>query len=126
MSEPDKPKRRWFQFHLSTAVVMMIVASGCLWANSRYRNIEVLFQEEWNDAGDMMQTNAALGWPFVMGVPDIRLERYGKIDESASLILKMRWSRFRIAQNVGISLSIVFSAALICESIIRRREARKT
>jgi len=32
----DAPKKRpWFQFHLSTAIVMMFVASGMMWANFR-------------------------------------------------------------------------------------------
>jgi len=30
---PDTPKRRWFQIHLSTAIVMMFVASGLLYLN---------------------------------------------------------------------------------------------
>jgi len=30
--DEKKPKRRWFQFHLATAVVMMVAAGGILWA----------------------------------------------------------------------------------------------
>src|SRR5438105_4088179 len=29
----DSPKRRWFQIHLSTAIVLMFVAGGLLWMN---------------------------------------------------------------------------------------------
>src|SRR5579864_7254057 len=31
----EKPKRPWLRFHLSTAIVMMIVVGGLLWANTR-------------------------------------------------------------------------------------------
>jgi len=33
----SEPKRRWFQIHLSTAVVLMFVAGGMLWSNLRER-----------------------------------------------------------------------------------------
>ncbi len=33
MTEP--PRRKRFQFHLSTAIVMMFVAGGLSWANLR-------------------------------------------------------------------------------------------
>src|SRR5690349_17606469 len=46
MSESGKPKRRWFQFHLSSATVLLLVAGGIIWLNtiSSIENIE-------NDAG---------------------------------------------------------------------------
>jgi hypothetical protein len=32
-------KRRWFQFHLLTAMLMMITAAGLLWCNTRITSI---------------------------------------------------------------------------------------
>jgi len=33
MSEPEKPKRRWFQFHLSTTIVLVVVAAMLIGVN---------------------------------------------------------------------------------------------
>src|SRR5436305_1611705 len=30
----DKPRPRWFQIHLSTAIVLMFVAGALMWSNS--------------------------------------------------------------------------------------------
>jgi hypothetical protein len=42
MNEPEKPKRRWFQFHLSTMVLLSVTAGGVLWANIVDRNRRVV------------------------------------------------------------------------------------
>jgi len=33
MSTPVSPRRKWLQVHLSTAVILMFVAGGLIWAN---------------------------------------------------------------------------------------------
>ena len=40
MREP--PRRKRFQIHLSTAVVMMIAAGGLIWANVRGRRVQAI------------------------------------------------------------------------------------
>jgi len=52
-------KRRWFQIHLSTAVVLMFVAGGLLWANMmpRWRYMDQGFSEPYF-------FNDGYGWPF--------------------------------------------------------------
>jgi hypothetical protein len=51
----DKPLRAWFQIHLSTAIVLMFVAGGLVWANIRQRITEVTFLVSVIDRG----------WPYV-------------------------------------------------------------
>jgi len=44
----DKPRRRWIQFHLLTAVVMMFVAGGMMFAFFRYcKFLSIQSQEHW-------------------------------------------------------------------------------
>src|SRR5947207_2506379 len=53
---PTPPPRKRFQIHLSTAIVMMFVAGGLMWANTR-------------DSGPMTTQNGAqhgaYGWPML-------------------------------------------------------------
>src|ERR1043165_7978452 len=47
--ERMNPKRRFFQIHLSTAVVLMLVAGVLLWANcSKSRGITL--EEDWSES----------------------------------------------------------------------------
>lgn len=39
---PKPPRRRRFQIHLSTAIVMMFVAGVLIWANTRGRRVETI------------------------------------------------------------------------------------
>src|SRR5262245_3611696 len=50
-------KRRWFQFHLSTAIILMFVAGGLMWANFR-----------------TAETGKLIGFPipFAMRIPEGR------------------------------------------------------
>lgn len=50
----DKPRRRWFQFHLSTAVVLTLIAGGILWINTHEAT------QKWRHYSLLTVT----GWPF--------------------------------------------------------------
>jgi hypothetical protein len=36
----EKPKRRFWQIHLSTAIILMFVAGALLWANTRRQEVQ--------------------------------------------------------------------------------------
>ena len=107
MSEPDKPKHRWFQFHLSTSILTMFVLGGILWMN-----IEP-YQAYRYDIHDDAQhlDGVAYGKPFCAVA--IHKESF-----------ELNW--------VGIVLDIIYLGGLVfviaffSELLIRRREARKT
>ncbi|HLX63868.1 MAG TPA: hypothetical protein VKX17_21530 [Planctomycetota bacterium] len=50
------PRRKWLQVHLSTAIVLMFVAGGIIWANVRERWSVDIFE---------FAVYRELGWPFV-------------------------------------------------------------
>jgi len=66
MDEKLKKKRPWFQFHLSTAVVLMFVAGGLMCANIEGRR-GTFYVEAHKDGHEYNKMVAHLyGWPFVL------------------------------------------------------------
>ena len=59
MSDDAPKKRPWFQIHLSTAIVLMVMAGLLVWAN--VRPIEVI--ETYTARDQPYQTIRGPGWP---------------------------------------------------------------
>src|SRR5205085_59789 len=57
MTEP--PPRKRFQIHLSTAIVMMFVAGGLIWANLPDRNLDITGDTVWNLGQEVEGPDAA-------------------------------------------------------------------
>jgi hypothetical protein len=98
----EKPKRRFFQIHLSTAVVLMFVAGGLMWLN---------MIQHWILAG---RGPNAYGWPyFFYATERIRQpELIGHFYASNLLI------------NVVTAFLGLFVVAAISEAVIRRERGR--
>ena len=124
-----KPKRAWLQIHLSTAIVLMFISGGLIWANC-----QVAVDKEFicrlpaihtfvdgngevrtrmgpiNDAPFKVYNN--YGWPKTMiTTDDIDKTPYWKVANT-------------LINTVCGLLCLLFSAAF-CEWLIHRREARK-
>ena len=100
-------KGRLWQIHLSTAILLMFVAGGLLWANfTAYKSSR--------DSIDL--TNWASGWPL----PLLRwYSANGEAMEHKSI------SELGVVFNLSAAALILTGIALICENLIRRRESRK-
>jgi hypothetical protein len=104
-----KPKRRWFRFHLMTAVLMMVAAGGLIGQNAVIRETV----EEYRIVN-------GFGWPFIFRPTFIREfddpnpERYG-----------YDLNLWHLSLNTLLLVSILLCVALISESILRRREGRR-
>jgi len=125
----DAPKRRpWFQYHLSTAIVVMFVASGLLYLNVRPTAMEgcgdQAFQE-WH------------GWPWTARIDTIFYQhgytRYAEEDEIETarkdgwrpdIIGEHGWHLSGIIADSFAGLVLLFGVATACEWPIRRRERR--
>ena len=59
----DKPRRAWFELHLSTVIAMMFVAGGFMWANMQ--------AHEFSYGADVVLEDDA-GNPFTYGWPNLR------------------------------------------------------
>jgi len=111
MPEPGKKKRPWFQFHLSTAIVLMFVAAGLLWLNLRD---PVLTSKNCYGDGWYIWDR---GWPLPhsrVGTTEFPMtEEY----------LDALFFPGMLADSI-VGLSVLVAVAVACEWPIRRREAK--
>jgi hypothetical protein len=102
MTEP--PRRKLFQFHLSTAIVMMFVAGGLIWAN---------IYPSYGCVG------ISRGWP-----KDFYFVPYGNAFEGLNI-----WhfiNAWYIGVNILITSVILTTVWLLCKMLIRLRGALKS
>lgn len=101
-------KRRWFQIHLSTAMVLMLCAGGLLWLNVR--------------------TNGWLrGWPCTWGYRLMYLDsEEAAIAWKAGHELSSEWqtNTYYLTVNVAVAVAFLIVIAALLEFLLRRREAR--
>jgi hypothetical protein len=119
MSEPDKPKRRFWQFHLSTAILMTVAAGGLFGLNLTkhigYRNVNMMPLGA-PESVYFSYPYHGQGWPFAFWWTLLD-------DETGS---KYAFTGWDLIADLSICVAILASIFFVSESIIRRREARKT
>jgi hypothetical protein len=115
----EKPKRKFWQFHLSTALILTIAASIILLLNIRLRDTEELIDH----GGGQSSIEQHYGWPCTVyrSLPNYVLARSDVFDD-----LKSKWSFTGLLINATLSTSVLAIVILVSESIIRHRETRKT
>ena len=133
MSDAAK-KRPWFQYHLSTAVVLMFVAGGLMWANMTperkvYDQVEYCIAPGATSAQYTGRTRATAyvwGWPYEACSKTLAGEEMRAGDAvwrpTEPQPFEIRGKPF--AYNIIVAMSIVVAAALLLEWLIRRRERR--
>jgi hypothetical protein len=138
----QKP-RRWFQIHLSTAIVLMFVASGLLWFN-----FKDFYNTHWEYFAYSPEVRH-MGWPVrvhfrwetdgTLGIdlqnPDEgRMSRFilNTFGTDTSGIGSISWTTFDTAHlkwwllpNTLVAFTIISLTGLVSEQVIRRREANK-
>ena len=133
----DAPKKRpWFQFHLSTAVVLMFVAGGLMWANTHCESY-VLYSDGGGDDGGGCTGNKTYlgrGWPL-----EWHFSRFEATPDELSVssirrIPGERWRRYttspvvlywRLTLDLTAGFAVIAATSLVCEWSIRRRERRQ-
>jgi hypothetical protein len=106
MSESEPPKkRRFWQLHLSTAIVLMLIVAVGLGLN--------LYGFVRTSYGFPMQRS--YGWPLMVAVRNLETHETLWFYSSVSALVI----------NTFIIVSFTFNIAFVLEYIIRRREARK-
>jgi hypothetical protein len=115
-SESEKPKRKFWQFHLTTAFLIMMTASGFVWINC------VREDDAW-DYGDERYLYWHYGWPTeifcVQNDWDFSRKKDGGKVVSTHIYLS------GIVKNVTVLILALGILAFISEYLIRRREGRK-
>ena len=103
----DKPRRAWFQLHLSTAIVLMFVAGGLLWANIRVQEVSSIYPFPF-------LIEYARGWPMLY----LNYSRVGAPPND------QYWTWLNLLINLLCSIGLLTVVAAISERVLRRREAR--
>ena len=113
-----KIKRSFWQLHLSTALVLMLVAGVLLWASTQRQWEKIEPPEPRVVAGPTYQglfSGWQRGWPFMMQAEPGILENY------ESVPLQPKW----LAANLLVSVAILIAIAALLEYLIRRRSATR-
>lgn len=145
---PEAPRRKRFQIHLSTALIMMIAAGFLIWANvtpqhsldnatmdDTFRLYPKLLPEyvdpvkfqimlSFTGARDIKLEQKTHGWPaMVVRKFDITITFEARSKKSPLGHTGYLWSA--IAINLAVALSILFTIWFVCEWWIRRRAAKR-
>ncbi|HLX60541.1 MAG TPA: hypothetical protein VKX17_04580 [Planctomycetota bacterium] len=122
---PEAPRRKRFQIHLSTAIVLMFVAGGLMWANTRPR---IGTTDEYSAFLRVYHGEVKCeryGFPFTIAcfVPEQRVQSGGEV---ATVSEEYQTSLWFLVLNAVVAMEILFIARLLCEGMIRRRKVSET
>jgi hypothetical protein len=109
----ERPRGFW-QIHLSTAVVMMLVGAGCMGLNA---NGSIVHPDVAQLVGDVYppsyQPPRVYGWPLVA---------HPTVIPPAPMIM-WRWNYTNLIVNICVALGLVVTSAGLVEFLVRRRLA---
>lgn len=113
---PELPRRKRFQIHLSTAIVLMFVAGGLIWAN--------LTQVASSGTIYGALNHDKYGWPFtVIDYTSYTPNVYQAGTTPVAVYSTKRYFK-SIVINTAVAFVILFAMWFTCEWRIRRRAAR--
>ncbi len=111
------PPRRFWQIHLSTAIVMMFVAAGLLYLNlvPRERHLSKLALIPGPRYGECMPWILSHGWPaaIVDGI---------EMSQGTNVVVVEFTDYQSIIVNISVALAILVSVSVLCERHLRRRK----
>ncbi len=107
------PPRRFWQIHLSTAIVMMFVAAGLLYMNTRPQHHVIVFAPSIPSIEHEMEFDYVVyGWPFeatqMFGLPE------GILDSDAGVHVNLGF-------DIGFALVVTTAITFAFEWFQRRR-----
>ena len=118
--------RPWFRIHLSTAIVLMFVAGGLIWANVVPSTRQSIGQR---DRSTVKEELTHYGWPLIFCESEVvvgAIERpkqpkdYGIFTHA----LGPKYESINIALDVFSAFAIIAFTYFTIESLIRRHENR--
>lgn len=138
----NPPKRRWFQVHLSTALLLTFAAGGLMWLNFNIRKSTIDLPKEDQDQGQMgwgrghwfledrFIYREQNGWPYPfnelsiqMSKPRLQLSLYETrsiLEPSTRSETSRRFTLEMLAMDIIVSLGLLVALGGVCEWVIRR------
>ena len=130
--DPPKPRRRArFQIHLSTAIVLMFVAGGLIWANINHRKpVAIISNYDFSGgvSDPIISNQFAIGWPLTFEKSEFSGWYKGNDALRSGVNLPLgglHISGIPLFADLVVALAILFATWYICEWLIRRRSSRK-
>lgn len=108
LSPPPPKPRSWFQLHLSTCVVLMVVAGALA-----YLSIS---------PGSNGQSFTWYGWPAMAYEQHLEVFLYGMSDPVEIPTLHRKWLISGLIIDVGFALVVLGLVARVLENRVRRRQ----
>jgi len=113
-----KHKRKFWQFHLSTAILLSLTVGCLIWQNVSWKLLKIRIYDLKDDY-ELFGANAPVteyqygrGWPLMF--------------QFRPVYFFQRWFEPYLVCDIIIALGILFLIGLVSELLIRRREGRKT
>lgn len=126
---PVPAHRKRFQIHLSTAVVMMFVAGGLLWANLRERHGTVFGGEEAYEFWSIEFDYNGYGWPLTVHgqlTGDAKYPDGSNYIHSPEVDITRKFtSYFNTVLDAIVAIIILGITWFMCEWPIRRNAERR-
>ena len=118
VAEKLRPKRRWFQFHLSTAIVLMFMASWLVWLH-----IGEFLVPHQGKSKRSSELTIFYGWPADAIAYTVVNKRTasGWLEVSRTVT----FAPLKLAINIVLGLLLLSAVAYSIECLFRRRSARK-
>jgi len=108
----EKPRRKWFRFHLLTAVLLSLTAGGLLLFNMRLYNVGRGF-------------STAQGWPFPWAETLNPVDHINWTTEQQQLYFTPQLKPVGMVVDALVGLGILLTVSVASEFYTRRREAPK-
>ena len=116
-------KRPLFQFHLSTAIVLMFVAGGLMWASIAWRGDLLLAGAVPGDhEGAVAVRSEIRGFPFMM---DARPVNVSERDGMRYHVRQTTLFNENKVWNIAFAAIVLVAVFRVCEAVIRRKERRQ-
>ena len=112
MSDDAPKKRSWFQIHLITAVVLMVVAGVLVWANVRPVSNRPIWTPVYEVENPFAGKGLKRGWPLAF-------QTYTESEVWGVQYVTL--SKTTLGMNVVFALAILTAVAVSCGFLIRRR-----
>lgn len=129
----EKSKRPWFRFHLSTAVLFVLVGGGIVGANVTNRLPQLTKTDEEGFNLEELKVYSLYqhgveeqyGWPLIARNVIDRYRSGSPIRPLIAPLTISQWNHSALLLDLLIAAGLLVCVTLTNEFIIRRREARK-
>lgn len=117
MSDDAKPKRKFWQFHLSTTVLIIIFLSGLMWLETRASNVT-------EQSAGFWRAWTWYGWPF-HAVACLKWEESLFATRISPINPGLQFNTLNVGLDFFFVVLTILTLAFLSEFIIHRREIRK-